>query len=167
MTDRSSDRDLLLFHPDLSALPPVPALPDGYRLPVSVWQSRGEPQAIVMALHGFNDYRNAFEATGRALAVHGIVTYAYDQRGFGKTPVRGRWSSTEVMGRDLKTLIHLIKQKYPDPPLYLLGHSMGALHCTTFTSMRPQRLPGRPNRLCPLQCALSAGRMSRLPREIF
>ena len=37
-------------------------MPDGYQLPVSAWQPHGEPQAIVIALHGFNDYRNAFAA---------------------------------------------------------------------------------------------------------
>jgi alpha-beta hydrolase superfamily lysophospholipase len=41
-------------------------------------------------LHGFNDYSNAFEVPAQALAWRGIATYAYDQRGFGEAPLRGR-----------------------------------------------------------------------------
>jgi mycothiol synthase len=53
MTDRSSDRDLLLFHPDLSALPPVPALPDGYRL--RTWQDGDETKVPPVLGEAFFD----------------------------------------------------------------------------------------------------------------
>jgi len=47
------------------------------------WLPDGTPGAIVLALHGFNDYSNAFATTGQAFAASGIAVFAYDQRGFG------------------------------------------------------------------------------------
>jgi len=68
---------------------------DGYVLPLSVWKPSGKIRAVVLALHGFNDYRHAFADVGVRLAASGIATYAYDQRGFGETEWRGIWAGTE------------------------------------------------------------------------
>jgi alpha-beta hydrolase superfamily lysophospholipase len=76
-------------------------------------------------VHGFNDYSNFIKNSAHYFNKHQIAVYAYDQRGFGNAPVKGKWSSTEAMVQDLKTLIRLIAQKHPDQPIYLLGHSMG------------------------------------------
>ena len=43
-------------------------------------------KAVILALHGFNDYSNAFAMPARLWAERGIASYAYDQRGFGGAP---------------------------------------------------------------------------------
>ena len=59
---------------------------DGFELPLRSWlPTDGKPRAVVVALHGFNDYSNAFDGAGRRFADQGIATYAYDQRGFGQS----------------------------------------------------------------------------------
>jgi acylglycerol lipase len=98
---------------------------DGYRLPISIWQPSTEPRAVVLALHGFNDYRNAFAGPGAYFAEQGIVTYAYDQRGFGETAYRGLWAGHRRMVADVRTVVALLRQRHPDLPVYLLGESMG------------------------------------------
>jgi alpha-beta hydrolase superfamily lysophospholipase len=98
---------------------------DGYRLPVSRWEAAGSPRAIVLALHGLNDYSFAFDSVGNYLAQRGITIIAYDQRGFGKTSGQGLWHGGEQLSEDLVTMTRLIKQQYSEVPLYLLGESMG------------------------------------------
>ncbi len=101
---------------------------DGTELPLRSWQPQGgvDPaRFILIAVHGFNDYSNFIKNSAHYFNKHQIAVYAYDQRGFGNAPVKGKWSSTEAMTQDLKTLIRLIAQKHPDQPIYLLGHSMG------------------------------------------
>lgn len=98
---------------------------DGYRLPVMVWAAEGDPEAVVLALHGFNDYRNAFQAPARFMATRHITTYAYDQRGFGETAQRGIWPGEDMLEADAATMARLLCEKYPDLPLYILGESMG------------------------------------------
>ncbi len=98
---------------------------DGARLPLRVWLPRGEVKAAVLALHGFNDYSNAFAGPAAAWAKQGIATYAYDQRGFGAAPDRGSWVGTRRLDADLALASRLVRARHPGVPLYLLGESMG------------------------------------------
>ena len=113
---------------------------DGERLPLRSWSPEtGKPKAVIVALHGFNDYSNFFAEPGRFLAKHGIQSYAYDQRGFGGTPGRGLWPGVETLGADLRAFARLVRDRHRETPLYLLGDSMGgAVIMTTIT------LPGAP-----------------------
>ncbi|HUZ73200.1 MAG TPA: lysophospholipase [Stellaceae bacterium] len=100
--------------------------PDGTVLPLRIWLPETAPRAVVVALHGFNDHANAFADPAAVLARHGIATFAYDQRGFGRTALRGRWAGAEVMVDDALVAIALLRRRHPALPLYLMGESMGA-----------------------------------------
>lgn len=113
-------------------LPPRPVLTDaalittnGETLPLRKWLPQGEPQAVILALHGFNDYGKAFDAPAKEWLKYGIATYAYDQRGFGGSPGRGQWPGSAALATDAVTAANLLRGKYPHTPLYLLGESMG------------------------------------------
>ena len=47
---------------------------DGAALPLRQWLPRGEPTAVILALHGFNDYSRAFAGPAAYWAEHGIAT---------------------------------------------------------------------------------------------
>jgi len=98
---------------------------DGHRLPLRYWPPFGEPRAVVLALHGFNDYSNAFDTTARYLSEHAIAMYAVDQRGFGKSAQTGLWAGEARMQADLLTATRLLCNRYRDTPVYLMGESMG------------------------------------------
>ncbi len=101
---------------------------DGTELSLRTWlppAGMGGARAIFIAVHGFNDYSNFIKTGAEHFNTHHIAVYSYDQRGFGNTPERGKWSSTEAMALDLKILVRLMAQNYPDLPVFLLGHSMG------------------------------------------
>ena len=100
---------------------------DGYVLPLSVWRPpSSEPvRAVVLALHGLNDYRQAYAGVGPYLAARGIVTYAYDQRGFGETVAPGVWHGGERVKQDLRVMAGLLRTAYKDIPLYAMGESLG------------------------------------------
>jgi len=84
-----------------------------------------KPKALILGLHGMNDYANAFDLPARTWAESGITTYAYDQRGFGGSPGRGVWPGTELMVQDVVTLSTLLRERHPGTPLFLAGISMG------------------------------------------
>jgi alpha-beta hydrolase superfamily lysophospholipase len=98
---------------------------DGRLLPLRKWLPKGEVEAVILALHGFNDYSYSFEGPGEAWARGGIATYAYDQRGFGAAPERGLWPGRAVLAADAATASRILRSLYPRTPLYLLGDSMG------------------------------------------
>jgi acylglycerol lipase len=99
--------------------------PDGALLPLYRWTPPGPPRAVVIALHGMNDYGRAFASLGTFLAQRGIATYAYDQRGFGGAPGRNWWPGTDALAADLRTATELLRRRYPGTPLHCLGESMG------------------------------------------
>ena len=102
---------------------------DGEILPLRKWlpqaDGKGGVKAVILALHGFNDYANAFEGPGEIWAEEGIATYAYDQRGFGAAPEPGFWPGRAALAADAATAAQILRRLYPGKPLYLLGESMG------------------------------------------
>ncbi len=98
---------------------------DGTHLPIRYWEPEESPRAVALALHGFNDYGGAFDSLGRSLAEHGILTVAYDQRGFGATEARGIWPGEERLINDARTMLGLLRERHPETPVYIIGKSMG------------------------------------------
>ncbi|HLJ64351.1 MAG TPA: lysophospholipase [Stellaceae bacterium] len=98
---------------------------DGTALSLRMWRPEGKVTAAILALHGFNDYSNAFAAAGKRWSEDGIAVYAYDQRGFGRSPVTGTWAGAPAMVRDVANASAIIRERHPGVPLYLLGESMG------------------------------------------
>lgn len=119
---------------------------DNNILPLRHWLPDGQPRAVILALHGFNDYSNAFDAPAREWARDGIATYAYDQRGFGGAPGRTLWPGSAALVTDAVTAATLLRVKYPHIPLYLLGESMGGavaiLAASGATGVRPAAVDG-------------------------
>ncbi len=115
-------------------------MPDGARLPLRVWRSRqGPPKAVLLGLHGFNDYSMAFDLPGSWFAAQGYTLYAYDQRGFGANPNAGIWPGTDALVRDLAVAVRQLRERHPDRPLYLLGTSMGG--AVVLAAAGRERLP--------------------------
>jgi alpha-beta hydrolase superfamily lysophospholipase len=109
-------------------------MPDGADLPLRVWHPWDRPaEAVILALHGFNDYSKGFAAPGKGMARRGFIFYAYDQRGFGRTAEPGIWAGQDRMIDDLRIAARLIKARHPDLPLFLLGESMGGAVVMTAT----------------------------------
>lgn len=117
---------------------------DNTRLPVRSWFPDDRPvKAVIVALHGFNDYSNFFTGPGSYLKNFGIASYAYDQRGFGSAPEPGSWAKIRVYTRDLSEFTELVRNRHPEVPLYLLGESMGAAEIiVALTSERPPHADG-------------------------
>ena len=112
---------------------------DGARLGLSHWDAAGgEPWAVIVGVHGMDDYGNAFHLAAPYWASRGIATYAYDQRGFGRSPQRGVWAGDALMTEDLRTITALVRAKYPHAVIAVAGESLGgAVAIEAFASDRP------------------------------
>jgi alpha-beta hydrolase superfamily lysophospholipase len=98
---------------------------DGARLPYRQWLPGRDPPIVVLALHGIDDSRDAWERPAPMLAADGIAVIAPDLRGFGATPERGYWPGTERLLEDARTMALDLRDRYPAARLYLMGESMG------------------------------------------
>jgi alpha-beta hydrolase superfamily lysophospholipase len=99
---------------------------DGARLPLAVHAAE-DPRAVIIALHGMNDYSRAFAGAAQWWAENAqITTYAYDQRGFGRSASPGHWPGAKTLVADLRAGLAAAREAHPGLPVFVLGHSMGA-----------------------------------------
>jgi alpha-beta hydrolase superfamily lysophospholipase len=99
---------------------------DGARLPYREWlPASGAPETVILALHGFNDSRDAWEIPAPSFQAEGMAIYAPDQRGFGEAPDRGFWAGTDRMAADAVEIARTLRARYPGTRLVLMGESMG------------------------------------------
>ncbi|HEX5262606.1 MAG TPA: alpha/beta fold hydrolase [Phenylobacterium sp.] len=135
---------------------------DGARLGLTRWDAEGEPWAVIVGVHGMNDYANAFHMAAPWWASEGVTTIAYDQRGFGRSPGRGVWAGDDLMVEDLRTVTALVRQKYPQALLVVAGESLGgAVAAEAFASDRPPTA----DRLVLLSPAVWGWRTQPLPNK--
>ncbi|HEX8900715.1 MAG TPA: alpha/beta fold hydrolase [Vitreimonas sp.] len=100
---------------------------DGAPLGLTAWLPEGrEPSAVLIALHGMNDYANTYYLAGPWFAARGVAVYAYDARGFGRSPQRGVWPGERLMTEDLRTAVAVARRTHPGATIGVIGDSMGA-----------------------------------------
>lgn len=93
------------------------------------------PKAAVLVLHGYADhgqrYRHVMEAFSRA----GYASFALDYRGHGRAEGRRGYVAKfdDYLG-DVRTALARIRARYGEIPLFIVGHSHGALVACTLLS---------------------------------
>lgn len=113
---------------------------DGARLGLNTYSAAAEPWAVLIGLHGMNDYARTFEGAGPYWAERGVTTYAYDARGFGRSPQRGVWPGQALMMQDLRTAVAAARRAHPQAIIGVVGESMGAAEgMVTFASADPPK----------------------------
>lgn len=98
---------------------------DDYTLPYRLWMPP-EPRGAILLLHGACDYAGAFDSIFPFFANRHYAVMSYDQRGFGQTNVRGKWSGSRVMASDIGAAADFLARRVPNVPVYVVGESMGA-----------------------------------------
>ncbi|MGI3775786.1 MAG: alpha/beta fold hydrolase [Janthinobacterium lividum] len=102
-------------------------MPDGLALPARAWlPPPGTPvRRAILALHGFNDSRDAWAIPAPAFAAAGSAVIAPDLRGFGATPTRGRWPGADALVSDAAASVRAVRARFPGVPVVVMGESMG------------------------------------------
>lgn len=114
---------------------------DGLPLGLKHWDA-ARPRAVIVALHGMNDYSNAFAMPAAWWAQNGVTTYAYDQRGFGRSPNAGLWAGGDVLRRDYADFVDAVRARHPGKPVFALGESMGGAVVMSAMASPPPRVDG-------------------------
>lgn len=92
----------------------------------------GSPSAVVVFIHGFIEHVARYEYVHKRWASRGFVVFTFDQRGFGRTALDPKKSSSAVYGRtgdadqisDIEWALRVAQEANPTVPLFLMGHSM-------------------------------------------
>ena len=95
----------------------------------------GEIKAILQIAHGMVEYIERYEAFALFLASKGFLVTGNDHLGHGKS-IRSKeeWGyfakedGNRAVYYDMYQLTQITKEKYPNLPYFLLGHSMGSFY---------------------------------------
>jgi len=91
-------------------------------------------RGVVHLCHGMAEHAARYARLAQALTDHGLAVYAHDHRGHGQTHPeeadRGFFAAEEgweLCVRDVSDMVARARERHPDVPLVLMGHSMGSL----------------------------------------
>lgn len=100
-----------------------------------------DAKACVVFVHGICEHLGRYEYLTEKFNEEGYNVYRYDARGHGKSEGRrGQLDDFEDYLDDLDILITLAKKDNKGLKLVLLGHSMGGLVATAYTSKYPNKV---------------------------
>jgi len=93
----------------------------GVKIVYDVWTPDTEPRGVVVLAHGYGEHARRYDHVGKRFADAGLVTYALDHRGHGRS---GGKRVREFVG-DFRSLVMLATAEHPGLTRIVLGHSMG------------------------------------------
>lgn len=106
------------------------------------WSCDGQPRAVVQILHGIAEFVERYDAFANYLTAHGILVVAEDHMGHGQS-INGEGIQGYFHGgwftavEDSLQLMHDTRERYPDIPYILFGHSMGSFMARTILAKYP------------------------------
>ena len=105
-------------------------LPDGAQCVLNIHLPRGAARWVALLLPAMGTPVAFYHPFARALAAAGHVVVCADLRGQGQSSERAalghRFGYRELLTLDLPALQGWIRQRYPQLPLAVVGHSLGA-----------------------------------------
>ncbi len=119
-------------------------------IPTYEWMPANKPpRAIVLTIHGLTLHGRRYRVLARMLAANNVGVISLDMRGFGRCHFdpNKKFSSVdddkthvnhEQSYQDIAKLAKLIKQKYPDAKLLLMGESLGCTFCVRLAAEHPE-----------------------------
>jgi alpha-beta hydrolase superfamily lysophospholipase len=115
----------------------------GLNIAYKVWRPAGPARAVMLIVPGFNSHSGYYAWTGQQLAANGIVTYAVDLRGRGKSDGERYYldSFADYVG-DVDGLAAVARAENPGLKTFLFGHSAGGVVACAYTYEHQRELAG-------------------------
>lgn len=99
------------------------------------------PKAAVVFVHGICEHLGRYEYITKKFNDEGYNVYRYDARGHGKSEgKRGYLKHFDDYLDDLDIFVEMIKKENEGLKLIMVGHSMGGLVATAYTSKYPNKV---------------------------
>nr|WP_315401068.1 alpha/beta fold hydrolase [uncultured Duganella sp.] len=96
---------------------------------IHLWEPDGPPRAVLLAIHGGMAHGGDYVTAALYFRRHGVATAAYDLCGH-QDARRVDITGFDVFLDDSVRFLRWIERAYPGVPVYVMGHSMGALIAT-------------------------------------
>lgn len=116
---------------------------DGRLLNGYTWGDPDTAKAILVLVHGLGEHVRRYDHVAETCIARNIAMVGIDQRGFGSTQGKpGVIGSAAALMSDITGLIEKTRQAHPGVPVFLYGHSMGALEVLYYALSEKPELAG-------------------------
>ncbi len=116
---------------------------DGMDLYYQSWLPDGEPRALLVIVHGQGDHSGRFGRLVEPLVAEGFGVFAFDQRGFGRSPGRkGHVNHWKEYEEDVRAFLAFVRSLQPGKQIFLYGYSLGSLVVLSYVLDTPGGLSG-------------------------
>jgi acylglycerol lipase len=116
---------------------------DGLSLYFQSWQTDQNQKGIICLVHGLGEHSGRYAHWAALLNQAGYSVLTFDLRGHGKSGgLRGHILSFNDYLDDTDLLLKEAGGRYPDVPLFLYGHSLGAVIATSYVLHRDPQING-------------------------
>jgi len=111
-------------------------------------ESEVEPRGIMQIVHGMCEYMGRYEEFARFLTSNGIIVCGNDHIGHGASKGEDGYGyfakkdGDKHLVTDVRTLNRIIKEKYLDTPIFMIGHSLGSFITRSYISDYGDELSG-------------------------
>jgi len=140
---------------------------DDLRLFVSRWTPDGPPQALLIIIHGYGEHSRRYTHVARYFAERGFAVAALDYRGHGLSEgPRATVIRFHHVISDIEVCYNWARQFWPDLPVYLIGHSLGALATLLFLLSADREVAGVVLSGAPLAAACTPWPLVQLARVL-
>lgn len=102
----------------------------GEKLDIHIWEPDSTPKAVLMAIHGGLAHAGDYVTPALYFKEKEVATVSYDLHGHKQEKIF--ISSFDRFVDDTAEFLKWTKNAYPDTPVFVVGHSMGALIATHF-----------------------------------
>ncbi|ULP47752.1 alpha/beta hydrolase [Mycolicibacter virginiensis] len=110
----------------------------GVPIVYDTWTPDTPPRAVVVLSHGFGEHARRYDHVAERFAAAGLVTYALDHRGHGRSGgKRVLCRSIAEYTDDFHTCAGIAAREHPGLPRVVLGHSMGGAIVFSYGVDRP------------------------------
>lgn len=100
--------------------------------------------AMLVIIHGLAEHRARYDDIAAMLATRGIATCRFDQRGHGKSVQGGEMRGDAVFDdflADVVAILNGVRATYASLPIFVWGHSMGAVIATLAVAAHIEHRP--------------------------
>ncbi|RKX37426.1 MAG: alpha/beta hydrolase [Verrucomicrobia bacterium] len=116
---------------------------DELKLHGQSWEPDIEAKAVVCLVHGLGEHGGRYSHVGEVFNQAGYALMISDLRGHGKSDgQRGHAPNYTALMDDIFQLLEAAKERYPDVPLFLYGHSLGGNLAIHYALRRLPKLTG-------------------------
>ena len=116
---------------------------EGFNLHFQGWLPGNNPRAIIFIIHGLAEHSGRYAETAANLVKQGYAVFCQNHRGHGLSEGRkGYIKCFTTYAADLSSFVDEMSARYPDIPVFLLGHSIGGTIAVDYCLKAPDKVNG-------------------------